>query len=151
MSEGASVALDGSASSDPDGTIASYAWAQTGGPAVSLSGASSAKATFVAPTLTATADLAFKLTVTDNAGASASAMVTITVTFENTAPGTPPDAGREVGPGDAGAGTASGSRTSPGAGPFATGCSSARPSDLGMGALALALGALWRRRRNATI
>jgi hypothetical protein len=74
---GASVALTGGASSDPNGTIASYAWTQTGGPAVSLAGASTAAPTFTAPG--GIASLAFQLTVTDNQGATHSDAVTVTV------------------------------------------------------------------------
>lgn len=73
----ATVNLDGSASSDPDGTIASYVWTQTEGAAVTLAGANSATPSFTAPT---NADnLTFSLEVTDNAGASATVNVVITV------------------------------------------------------------------------
>src|SRR4051812_6888685 len=43
------VSLDGSGSRDPDGSIASYSWKQTAGPAVTLNGADTATAQFVAP------------------------------------------------------------------------------------------------------
>ena len=43
------VTLDGSASTDPDGTIASYTWTQTEGPPVVLDDATTAKPTFTAP------------------------------------------------------------------------------------------------------
>ena len=48
------VTLNGSLSSDPDGTIVSYKWVQTGGPPVTLNNANSAIATFKAPDLFAT-------------------------------------------------------------------------------------------------
>ena len=72
-----SVSLSGSSSSDPDGSIASYAWTQTAGPSTSsITGASSVSATasnLVAGVYT------FQLKVTDNSGASATANVKITV------------------------------------------------------------------------
>jgi chitinase len=37
VDESTTVTLDGSASTDSDGTIASYSWTQTGGPKVTLS------------------------------------------------------------------------------------------------------------------
>jgi hypothetical protein len=69
------VTLSGSGSSDPDGTVASYAWVQTSGPTVTLTG-SGANRTFT-PTVAGT--YTFGLTVTDNLGA-ASAQDTLTVT-----------------------------------------------------------------------
>ena len=74
----ARVTLDGSASSDSDGTIETYAWSQSSGsPSVTLSDAAAVSPTFTAPDTAAT--LVFSLIVTDNAGATATAMVTITV------------------------------------------------------------------------
>ena len=65
-----SVRLDGSASSDPDGTIVSYVWREAG--AVIASG--------VSPLATlAVGSHAITLTVTDNAGATASDGVVVTV------------------------------------------------------------------------
>jgi predicted extracellular nuclease len=75
---GASVVLDGSASHDADGTIASYAWTQTGGSLVSLVNANSAQASFVAPT-DAAGTLSFELKVTDNDGASGTTTVSVNV------------------------------------------------------------------------
>jgi hypothetical protein len=73
----ASVALDGSGSSDADGTITDYSWVQISGNAgVTMVGASQAQ-----PTLTGVqpGTYVFQLTVTDNTGASGVATVTITV------------------------------------------------------------------------
>ena len=72
------VILMGTAS-DPDGTIVSYLWEQTGGTVVVLSGAESAIATFIAPDVPADETLTFRLAVTDNDGAEASAGVNVMV------------------------------------------------------------------------
>ncbi|MFZ1812572.1 MAG: polysaccharide lyase [Candidatus Saccharimonadales bacterium] len=67
---GATVTLDGSGSSDADGTIASYSWTQVAGnPTVSLAG-SGATRTFTAPATANGTTLVFGLVVTDNLGAS---------------------------------------------------------------------------------
>ncbi|HEY4785607.1 MAG TPA: discoidin domain-containing protein, partial [Bacteroidales bacterium] len=72
-----SVILDGSASTDPDGTITAYAWSQVNGPNTgTITNGNAVKATvsnLVAGTYT------FSLTVTDNTGLTASNTVTITV------------------------------------------------------------------------
>jgi len=64
VNQGDPVTLDGSASSDPDAGPAalSHAWTQTGGPAVSLNGADSARVSFVADT---PGTLTLRLTVSD--------------------------------------------------------------------------------------
>ena len=76
---GASVQLDGRGSLDPDGSIRVYAWVQTAGAPVILSGAATATPSFTAPVLTATSTLSFTLTVTDDKGEEASDSVTVTV------------------------------------------------------------------------
>lgn len=73
-----SVVLTGSAS-DPDGTIVSYTWEQTGGPGVSLAGANTSHATFTAPAVSSPISLRFRFTATDNDGGSASDEVMVTV------------------------------------------------------------------------
>ena len=74
---GSMVTLTGTASSDPDGSIAAYAWTQTAGTTVTLSGASSDTASFTAPNVAET--LTFQLAVTDDQGATASDEVSVTV------------------------------------------------------------------------
>jgi hypothetical protein len=77
---GVQITLDGTASSDADGIVASYAWTQTSGAAVSMTNATTSRPGFIAPQVAATATLRFSLMVTDNRGAtSAAATVTITV------------------------------------------------------------------------
>jgi hypothetical protein len=74
--EGTTTTLDGADSSDPDGDTLSFSWAQTGGPAVTLTGGTSATPSFTVPT--APAVLTFTLTVDDGRGATATDTVTIT-------------------------------------------------------------------------
>jgi predicted extracellular nuclease len=74
--EGASVTLDGSASSDSDGTITGFAWEQIGGVNVALDLTDPARPAFTAPNA---GTLTFRLTVTDNDGKTASDTVVITV------------------------------------------------------------------------
>ena len=69
------IQLDGSASYDPDGDPITFAWVQTSGPAVSLTGANIAKAGFTAA---AGAAYTFRLTVKDDKGAESRARVTVT-------------------------------------------------------------------------
>lgn len=76
---GSAVNLAGSGS-DPDGSVSVFTWQQTGGAAVALMNASTANASFTAPTVTANTVLSFSLTVTDNDGASAADSVNVTVT-----------------------------------------------------------------------
>jgi hypothetical protein len=81
VSSGAQVILDGSASADPSGLPLSFSWSQTSGLPVSIAGASSATASFTAPSVPfgqPPAALVFSLTVSSAAGSS-SAFVTITV------------------------------------------------------------------------
>ena len=82
---GTTVQLDGSNSSDTDGTIASWSWTRTGGTgvhAVALTGANTARPTFIADTLSPGArnvTHVFTLRVTDSAGGIDTDTVTITV------------------------------------------------------------------------
>ncbi len=77
---GATVTLNGSASSDSDGTVATYLWTQTGGAGVALSSNSAAQPTFPTPVVATATTLTFSLTVTDNLGSSSTpSTVAITV------------------------------------------------------------------------
>jgi CSLREA domain-containing protein len=82
VDEGAAVMLNGSASSDPNGQPLTFQWTQTGGPAVVLTGATTAKPMFTAPAVAdlQCATLTFQLKVTDSCGAMAGDTVVVTVT-----------------------------------------------------------------------
>jgi fibronectin type 3 domain-containing protein len=81
------VTLDGSNSTDVDGTIVSYLWAQTGNISVTLSDPTLAQPTFTAPYVDSTgAPLTFQLTVTDNGGLTDTDTVIINVSNVNHAP-----------------------------------------------------------------
>ncbi|MEH0759817.1 chitinase [Vibrio sp. 16] len=100
----ATVSLDGGASKDSDGTIASYQWSQVSGTPVTLVGASSAAASFDVNEVTQTQTLSFKLTVTDNEGATASDTVTVTVNAKDLPPVNTPPVAAIVAPANVNAG-----------------------------------------------
>ena len=72
------VTLDGSNSSDSDGSIISYLWEQSSGPDVTLTTDSEAVVTFTFPDVVETTELVFELSVTDDAGNVSSDEVNIT-------------------------------------------------------------------------
>jgi len=73
------VGLNGSASSDSDGTIINYSWAQTSGANVTIANSNQASAYFTAPDVNTDAQLTFQLTVTDDKGASSSDSTSVLV------------------------------------------------------------------------
>ena len=81
VTEGATVALNGSNSTDPGGSIAAYAWQQTDGLTVQLSNAETSRASFLAPNVGMAGEtLTFRLTVTDNGGLQDVDTCVVTVT-----------------------------------------------------------------------
>lgn len=79
VNSGAAVTLDGSTSSDLDNDPLTYSWVQVSGASVNLQNASSASASFTAPSVTADEVLVFALTVTDTSDASSTDQVAVTV------------------------------------------------------------------------
>ncbi|MBN2032961.1 MAG: fibronectin type III domain-containing protein [Deltaproteobacteria bacterium] len=72
-SEGDTVLLDGSGSSDADGGIASYQWSQAEGPPAALDNPGAIETRFTAPTVSYDGEpLIFQLTVTDQSGSKSS-------------------------------------------------------------------------------
>src|SRR2546429_1375891 len=61
VNPGATVVLDGSASSDPDGDQISFSWRQTAGPTITLQGASTANPSFNARSEEHTSELQSRL------------------------------------------------------------------------------------------
>jgi len=80
---GTQATLSGAASAATVGTIRSYAWTQTSGPAVNILNGNTVNATFVAPTVAAGASpvaLTFQLTVIDDRSISDTDSMNVSVT-----------------------------------------------------------------------
>ncbi|WP_147446473.1 myxosortase-dependent M36 family metallopeptidase [Corallococcus sp. CA047B] len=73
------VKVDASTSTDPDHETLTYAWAQTGGSSVSLTGANAAEASFTPAKKKTAETYSFTVTVTDAAGATSTAEVKVNV------------------------------------------------------------------------
>jgi len=80
------VTLDGSGSTDSDGTVASYAWSQTGGTTAPLDSTTAAMPTFTSPDTAGGEDLTFSLIVTDDDGAASAADTVVITVSANALP-----------------------------------------------------------------
>ncbi|MBW1890807.1 MAG: right-handed parallel beta-helix repeat-containing protein [Deltaproteobacteria bacterium] len=74
------VKLDGSNSSDPDGSIASYSWVQTTGSPVTLEDADTARPGFLTPEVLSREELIFELTIRDTGTPQIETKDTVTIT-----------------------------------------------------------------------
>ena len=83
---GSSVTLDGSGSTDSDGSITLYSWTQTEGDTVALTNAGLGRVSFTAPPTDSTQTLGFLLTVEDDDGASNTDTVSVFIYRENSPP-----------------------------------------------------------------
>jgi len=77
--EQTTVILDGTGSTDSDGTIVAYEWTQLSGTTVVINNATQAQANFTAPVVANDTDLVFQLLVTDDDSATRTDTITITV------------------------------------------------------------------------
>ena len=76
---GDTITLDGSKSYDPNGSIISYNWNQSSGPAVIIQDSTATIASFVIPKVNRTSNFIFQLKVIDNDGEISTDHVKITV------------------------------------------------------------------------
>ena len=76
---GDTITLDGSKSYDPNGSIISYNWNQSSGPAVSIQDSTATRASFIIPKVNRTSNFIFQLKVIDNDGETSTDHVKITV------------------------------------------------------------------------
>ena len=76
---GDTITLDGAKSYDPNGSIISYNWNQSSGPAVIIQDSSATRASFIIPKVNRTSNFIFQLKVIDNDGETSTDHVKITV------------------------------------------------------------------------
>jgi len=88
VDEGATVQLDASGSTDPDGDMLGYSWTQTAGPDVQFDIQDTATPTFTAPQVDSETTLTFDVTVSDG---EATDTDTVNVTVQDTDTGTAGD------------------------------------------------------------
>jgi len=79
VTEGDTVTLDGSGSSDPDDAVVDYLWSQKAGPDIALSDETAVKPTFTAWPVDGDSEVVFELEVSDSGGLSDVGGVVITV------------------------------------------------------------------------
>ena len=79
VTSGALVTLNGSGTDADAGTVLTFAWTQTAGPAVTLSSSTAAKPTFTAPAVAVTTVYTFQLVANDGQVNSAAVSTTVTV------------------------------------------------------------------------
>ncbi|MDR7121204.1 PKD domain-containing protein [Rheinheimera soli] len=75
----ATVSAASSYDLDADGRIVSYAWTQTSGPQVVLTGINTVNVSFVAPLVATQQNIALALTITDDEGATGQGSITVPV------------------------------------------------------------------------
>ncbi len=76
---GDTITLDGAKSYDPNGSIISYNWNQSSGPAVIIQDSTATRASFIIPKVNRTSNFIFQLKVIDNDGETSTDHVKITV------------------------------------------------------------------------